>query len=147
MSGKKPVLTKTPVWQALAVLGWARDIFLAEVLPPGAKDIKACELHCKVRCEPACRIAGLGSERLAEFGNFFWVLSFSLSLSSLFLLLAPQKGVDLGKWQRNQVAYLHGTEPRPDLCEYVKKAAKNLKVREMYFSRPRIEAPLSPRDR
>ena len=83
MSGKKPVLTKTPVWQALAVLGWARDIFLAEVLPPGAKDIKACELHCKVRCDWACRIAGLGSERLAEFGNFFFgFCSFSLSLIS-----------------------------------------------------------------
>ena len=128
MSGKKPVLTKTPVWQALAVLGWARDIFLSEILPPGAKDIKACELHCKVRRDPRCRIADPGRGPLAEEKRLF-----SFPSQTLFPLLAPQKGVDLSKWQRNQVAYLHGTEPRAELCEYVKKAAKNLKVPEMHF--------------
>lgn len=39
-------MIKTPVWQALAVLSWEREILISEVVP---KDATVCELNCKVR--------------------------------------------------------------------------------------------------
>ena len=51
---KTPVLTKTPVWQALAVLSWAKEILITEILPRDSS--KVCEFSCKVRPGWSCRL-------------------------------------------------------------------------------------------